>query len=69
MVTGKRTGRNQGDDERMTDEENIINTVNGLRYVHRPYLEKDYYDSEEGVIYMTTKSFNNLKKSIQRWNK
>ena len=53
----------------MTEEEFFVNTVNGLRYVHRPYLEKDRYDSKEGVIYMTTKSFSELKKEIQRWNK
>lgn len=51
----------------MTKEELFVNTVNGLRYVHKNHFKKDYYDSKEGIIYLTTKSFESLKKSIQKW--
>ena len=53
----------------MTKEESFVNVVNGLRYVHRLYLEKSYYDSEEGVIYLTTREFEKMKKEIQRWSR
>ena len=32
-------------------EDEIVNCVNGIRYVHRPYLKKSAYDEKEGVVY------------------
>jgi hypothetical protein len=45
-------------------EDEIVNSMNGIRYVHRPYLKKSAYDEKEGVIYLTTKDFEDLNRSI-----
>ena len=42
----------------------IVNSMNGIRYVHRPYLKKSAYDEKEGVVYLTTEDFEDLNKSI-----
>ena len=52
----------------MTKEELFVNTVNCLRYVHKPHFKKDYYDSKEGIIYLTTKSFGEFEKKLyKKW--
>ena len=45
-------------------EDEIVNCVNGIRYVHRPYLKKSAYDEKEGVVYLTTEDFEDLNRSI-----